>query len=235
MGSRLRSTDGLIAFSHLPGPAVQTTKPRLAAGLRRLGSVTGLAVVVAHAARAVVAAELVAVVLVAVPLVVELRRVLDLILRAVHEHRLGIEIEVTNDSGWEHHLLAEDPRARIDDDEAAAGLVGRLVDLADAAVECLDLETGQVDGRSRAAERPDLSDRHLPQPLREGPRLRSCEYLLGTPLLARGALSKHEKSLQTEAYRNGFALTQLPGSTHGYEAARLTESRLSFCLLAFAA
>src|SRR5580765_1859199 len=140
----------------------EMTKPRVAAGLRVLGSPTGLAVAVAHAARAVVAAELVAVVLVAVPLVVELRRVLDLILRAVDEHRFGIEIEVTNDSGREHHLLAEDPRARVDDDEAAAGLVGRLVDLADAPVERLDLEAGQVDGRTRAgAERPDFSDRHF--------------------------------------------------------------------------
>src|SRR3954453_845370 len=118
MGYRLRSTDGLIAFSHLPGPAVQTTKPRLAAGLRVLGSVTGLAVVVAHAARAVVAAELVAVVLVAVPLVVELRRVLGLILRAVDEPRFGTETKVTKGSRREYHLLAEDPRARVDDDEA---------------------------------------------------------------------------------------------------------------------
>src|SRR4029079_2785550 len=103
-----------------------------------------------HAIRwsaAVVAAELLAVRGIAVPLLVELRRVLDLVLRAVHEDLLGVRVDVPEHAGREHYLLAEDPHAGIDDDEAAAGLVGRFVHLADAAVGGLDLEAGQIEVR----------------------------------------------------------------------------------------
>src|SRR4030095_5712704 len=81
----------------------------------------------------------------AVALLVELRRVLDLVLRACDEDGLRVRIDVADHAGRQHDLLAEAPRARVDDDEAAAGFVGGLVDLADAAVGRLDLETGQVD------------------------------------------------------------------------------------------
>jgi hypothetical protein len=43
-----------------------------------------------------------------------------------------------------HDLLAEDPRARLDHDEAPGGLVSRLVDLPEAGVRGLHLEAGQI-------------------------------------------------------------------------------------------
>src|SRR5881275_154235 len=121
---------------HTGGPPVEfPRKPKLSGG----GG--------AHRAAAVVAAELVAVRLVVVPRLVELRRVLDLVLRAVDEDRLRIRVDVTNQAGRDHQLLAEDPGTGVDDDEAAADLPGRLVDLADLTVGRLDLEAGEVDVR----------------------------------------------------------------------------------------
>src|SRR5512132_2218200 len=123
----------------------------------------GLEVLVGlRAAAAVVAADLVAVVLVVVPLLVELRRVLDLVLGAVDEDRLRVRVDVPDHAGREQHLLAEDPRTGVDDDEAAADVVRRLVNLADVAVGCLDLETGQVEvGRRLDGERPHFDGGQL--------------------------------------------------------------------------
>src|SRR5947208_9832266 len=120
-----------------------------------------------HRFAAVVAAELVAIRLVVEPLLVELRRVLDLVLRAVDEDRLRIRVDVTNQAGRDHQLLAEDPGTGVDDDEAAADLLGRLVDLAHLTVGRLDLEAGEVDvRRCFAREGPHLEDRHYCTPLR---------------------------------------------------------------------
>src|SRR5512132_3311366 len=123
----------------------------------------GLEVLVGlRAAAAVVAADLVAVVLVVVPLLVELRRVLDLVLGAVDEDRLRVRVDVPDHAGREQHLLAEDPRTGVDDDEAAADVVRRLVNLADVAVGGLDLETGQIEvGRRLDGERPHLDGGQL--------------------------------------------------------------------------
>src|SRR5918994_4534266 len=112
-------------------------------------------------AAAVVAAEAVAVLVVlAVQVDVELRSVLDLLLRAVHEDRLGVEIDAVDDAGRQQDLLAEDPRPGVDDQLAPADFVRRLVDLADAAIHCLNGEAdeaGGIDGL--LAERPDIGCR----------------------------------------------------------------------------
>src|SRR5215213_751795 len=88
----------------------------------------------------VVRAELRAVPLLLVRVLVELGRVLDLVLASVDDNRLRIEVDALDHRGREHDLLAEDPRAGVDDDVARADVVGRLVDLADPAVGRLDLE-----------------------------------------------------------------------------------------------
>src|SRR5215204_3310927 len=67
---------------------------------------------------AVVAAELVAVRGVAVPGLVEFRRVLDLVLVTSDVDLLVIGIDPIDDSGGQHHLFAQNPRARVDDDVA---------------------------------------------------------------------------------------------------------------------
>src|SRR6266576_5005475 len=118
---------------HLRGLGYRTDKWRLQAIARVLATV--------------VVAELVAIALVPVPLLVELGRVLDLLLRQSDEEGLGVRIDVADHARRNHHFLAEDPRARVDDDEAAAGLVGRFVHLADVTVTSLDLEPCQVELR----------------------------------------------------------------------------------------
>ncbi|GAA3083474.1 hypothetical protein GCM10020000_82040 [Streptomyces olivoverticillatus] len=50
----------------------------------------------------------------------------------------------------EEDVLAEDPYSGVDDDVGRADVVGVLVDLADAAVAGLDLESGQVHARRAA-------------------------------------------------------------------------------------
>src|SRR5439155_15071993 len=93
------------------------------------------------------------------------RRFLDLVFRAVDEHRLGVEIDIADDTRRKHDLLAEDPRTGVDDDEAVADVVGRIVDLADAAVQGLYREPRQVPLRhGRTAVRPEIS-RHVQNPL----------------------------------------------------------------------
>ena len=77
------------------------------------------------------------------------------------EDRLRVRVDVADHTGREHDLLAEDPRPGVDDDEAAARFVGRLVDLSDAAVTGLDAEPGHVDiGRRRDRGSPDVGSRH---------------------------------------------------------------------------
>src|SRR5262249_38711772 len=61
----------------------------------------------------------------------------------------------------QHHFLAEDPRADVDDDEAVADVIRGVVDLADATVESLDREAGEIalrDGRIRI--RPEITRGH---------------------------------------------------------------------------
>src|SRR5262245_19072814 len=70
----------------------------------------------ARAAMTVVLAERIPVRLAAIHLLVELGCVHDLVLRQADEDRLCVELDVANHAGREHHLLAEDPRAGVDDD-----------------------------------------------------------------------------------------------------------------------
>src|SRR5687767_11368578 len=90
-------------------------------------------------ALAVVVAELGLVLNPGVPRLVELGRVLDLILCPVDEHATILEVHPVDHAGRQHDLLAEDPRAGVDDDVTATVLGGRLVNAADPAVERLDL------------------------------------------------------------------------------------------------
>jgi hypothetical protein len=76
--------------------------------------------------------------------VAPVRRLLDLILRAVDPNLLYVVIDALDHTGGQHHLLAEDPRAGVDDDVALPHVVARLVDLADRAVDGFDLMTGEI-------------------------------------------------------------------------------------------
>src|SRR5215218_4494555 len=114
----------------------------------------------------VVRAELVAVLGVLEVRLVELRGVLDLVLRAVDEHRLGVVVDAVDEAGRNQDLLAEDPGAGIDDEEATAHLGRRLVHLADLPVAGLDLEARHGLRRNPFTERPHVdTNRHL-TPLR---------------------------------------------------------------------
>src|SRR5215213_8149617 len=99
-----------------------------------------VAVARADALASVVAAEVRPIVLAQVRVLVELRRVLDLVLRPVDVHLLVGGVDPVDHTGREHDLLAEDPRAGVDNDVARADVVGRLVDLPDASVGRLDAE-----------------------------------------------------------------------------------------------
>src|SRR5215212_7003007 len=112
-------------------------------------------------AATVVAADLRPVRLVPVRVLVELGRILDLVLREPDEDRLRVGVDPLDHARREHDLLPEDPRPRVDDDVAAADLVGRFVDLSDPAVGRFDRVTGEV-GRapSLLAVRPDLCRDH---------------------------------------------------------------------------
>src|SRR5215216_3167447 len=112
-------------------------------------------------AATVVAAELGPVRVVPIGLLVELRRVLDLVLREPDEDRLGVGIDPLDHACRQHDLLPEDPRAGVDDDVAAADLVGRLIDLPDPAVGRFDGVTGEVGRAPRLlAVRPDFCRSH---------------------------------------------------------------------------
>src|SRR4029078_13559575 len=54
----------------------------------------------------------------------ELRSVLDLSLRAVHEDLFVRGVGPLDRPCRKHHLLAEDPRTRVDDDARRAGVIG---------------------------------------------------------------------------------------------------------------
>src|SRR5829696_2941810 len=126
-------------------------------------SLDGTSRVAVRAGRvAVVGADVGAVRLVGVPVLVELRRVLDLVLRAVDEDLPRVEIDVLDHTCRQQDLLAEDPRAGVDDDERRAGVVRRLVHLPDRPVDRLDLEARQVALCPRGlAIRPDVAGRHI--------------------------------------------------------------------------
>src|ERR671924_1691772 len=117
---------------------------------------------VAGPAWAVVTGQLVAIPVVSVLVLLELGRVLDLLLRPVHPHCLGLRVDSVDDPGRQHDLLAEDPRARVDDDVAGPDIVRRLVDLPDRAVRRLDRVAGEVCGSPcRLAVRPQVSSGHI--------------------------------------------------------------------------
>src|SRR5687768_4210075 len=127
----------------------------------------------------VVAADLVAVGLVAVPRLVELGRALDLVLRPLDEDRLRVEVDPLDDVGRQHDLLAEDPRAGVDDDVATRRVVRRLVDLPDAAVDRLDAEAGEIEPAAHVGtERAWV-------PVRPGIGCRGALHGVSLPLLSR--------------------------------------------------
>src|SRR5436190_9670930 len=68
------------------------------------------------AAAGVVVAELGPVDLARLRRLVERRRVPDLVLRPVDEYRLRIRVDPPDHARGHQHLLAEQPRARVDDD-----------------------------------------------------------------------------------------------------------------------
>src|SRR5687768_12620306 len=114
------------------------------------------------AATAVVRAEAVVVRLVGqVRVAIELGRVLDLVLRPVDVHRLAVEVDAVDDAGRDQHLLAEDPRPGVDDEQVPTSLVRGLVDLADAPVRRLDVEADEIaaDDARLAVVRPDVRRR----------------------------------------------------------------------------
>src|SRR5439155_14865928 len=120
-------------------------------------------------AGSVVARELGPVRLVAVPALVELGSALDLVLRPADVDLLVVTVDAIDHARRDHDLLAEDPRARIDDDVARANVVGRLVDLADRPVDRLDAEPSQILPRQLVSVCPEVrlphSGRHLPSSL----------------------------------------------------------------------
>src|SRR5262249_45091160 len=61
-------------------------------------------------------------------------------------------------------LLPEDPEPGVDDEATAAVLVRRLVDLPDVAVGCLDVESGEIDGRTGEHSCAVHEDFHDPTP-----------------------------------------------------------------------
>src|SRR6185436_3074966 len=91
--------------------------------------------------------------------VVVLGRVLDLVLGAMDEDLLLVMVDVTNDAGREHHLLAEDPRAGIDNDQRAVDVKRSVVNLADRPIDRLDAIPNNTGGASLDActVRPHVS------------------------------------------------------------------------------
>jgi len=70
-------------------------------------------------------------------------------------------VDPVDHTGREHDLLAEDPRAGVDNDVARADVVGRLVDLPDASVGRLDAEAREVDACPLVTPiGPDVGCRH---------------------------------------------------------------------------
>src|SRR5664279_2219315 len=98
---------------------------------------------VAAAPVAVVAAERVAIRLILI-LLDEFGSVLDLVLGPVDVNDFCFAVDPIDHTGGQHDLLTEDPRPRIDDQPACAGLVVGVVDLTDVAVEGFDRISGQV-------------------------------------------------------------------------------------------
>jgi hypothetical protein len=104
--------------------------------------------------RGVIGAQFLAVAGVAEVLVpVELRGVLDLFL--VRSTKIFFVLRVDPDHGGrrEENLLAEDPDPGVHDRVGVTDLVGVLVDLADVAVDSLDLVAGQIAADQRARGR----------------------------------------------------------------------------------
>src|SRR5579862_977295 len=142
---------------------------------------------VACAPGAVVTAKAGSVRVVAIAVLVELRRVLDLIPCAIHEHGLRAEVDIAHHTGREHHLLAEDPRTGIDDDVASSHLIRSFIDLTDRSVQCLDAEAAEV------ALRPDG--------LTVDPHIRSGHTCLLPWLTCRSTVRRLRES-QTSGSRN---------------------------------
>ena len=75
---------------------------------------------------------------------VEVRGVLDLVLGHPDVDKLGVGVDPLDHAGGDQALLAEDPRPGVDHDVGGSGLVGRFVDLADAAIGRFDLVAHEV-------------------------------------------------------------------------------------------
>src|SRR6188472_4432994 len=100
----------------------------------------------------VVRAEARAISLVLEHRVLELRGVLDLVLRAANHDLLRIVVDALDHAGRQLHLLAEDPRPGVDDEAGCSDLVRRVVDLANRAVGRLDAVPDDVPGREGGVE-----------------------------------------------------------------------------------
>src|SRR6188474_758307 len=99
--------------------------------MRRKGRSGELEVSVAASTLAVIRTNLRSVTLVVPERVIELRCVLDLVLRAVDEDLLVLVIDVPKHAHRQQHFLAEDPRTGVDNDVSCIRFEGRIVDLAD--------------------------------------------------------------------------------------------------------
>src|SRR5262249_22372826 len=104
------------------------TRPAIAG---RYGATASVPIAPAGAASSVVRAELPAVVVVIDERLVELRSVLDLVLRTIDEDRLVLVIHRSEHTDRQHDLLAEDPWAGVDDECPVTRLERGVVHLAD--------------------------------------------------------------------------------------------------------
>src|SRR5829696_20875 len=95
---------------------------------------------------AVVGPNVLAVGLLTLPFGVVVGGLTDLVLGEVDVDLAGLVVDPVDDPGRQHALFAEDPEAGIDDDVAAADVVGGGIEVADGAVSSDDLEADQVRG-----------------------------------------------------------------------------------------
>ena len=117
-GGREQRTS-LVARPALGASGSDRLRPLRAAArrreLQRVAAGNPLAAVVRADARAVVVAH--------VGVLVELRSVLDLVLRTIDKDVLVVDIDAIDHSRGEQYLLAEDPRTRVDDDVTRSDVV----------------------------------------------------------------------------------------------------------------
>src|ERR671918_2093050 len=97
---------------------------------------------------------------------VELGRVLDLILRPVDVDLLLGCVDPLDDTCRQHDLAAEDPRPGVDHEVRRPALIRGLVDPTDIAVNCGNLEAGQINslGEARVGSVLPWLELHLDRP-----------------------------------------------------------------------